>query len=507
MKSNMNGSNTLEQALSALKQGDAQDAIRLLHPLCNEQSTDPQTWFVLGSAHALAGETGAAQEAFQECIRLNPNHFQAKTRLGKVLSQERRFKDAVALLEEALDVKPDHRPAVISLAKALTELKQLDRALSHYRTLINGSESDAEILTLMGNIDRLRGEPESALQLLQQAIARNPRFVPAYVNCGLLLQSLGKHQAAIEHFTQATDLAPRDARIRFLKGMAHMRNDAMELAAMDLEQSFSLNPTDIETGGQLADIYRHLRRIPESLEVSRRILAVDPDNVRAKFYLDAFSNDKGQTAVVRVPADVVRDTYNRNDVGESFEANLKGNLEYYAPAALNKAVRTAFPHTVLPLDILEIGCGTGLCGSQFADIAKKLVGTDLSRQMLDLAGRKNAYTDLYVADLTDVLSSNCAAFDLVIAMDVLCYFGDLSGIFRMCRDTLREHGVFALSVEKPDNDEPWLLHPYGHFVHSLQHLEDSATSAGFSSIHSEELILRKEADEKRIGYISLFKRD
>ena len=173
------------QAIAALKQGQAHTAISLLRPTCNETCSDPQSWFILGSAYGLASEPAAAEEAFRQCIQLNPGHLQARTNLGKILVSESRFNEAVSVLEEVLSTKPGHRPAAIALANALTQQKRYADAESYCRSFISGNESDAEIFTLLGNINRLKGEPELALELLKQATARNPVFVPAYVNSGL----------------------------------------------------------------------------------------------------------------------------------------------------------------------------------------------------------------------------------------------------------------------------------------------------------------------------------
>lgn len=46
------------------------------------------------------------------------------------------------------------------------------------------------------------------------------------------------------------------------------------------------------------------------------------------------------------------------------------------------------------LDILDLGCGTGLIGSWFKDYARTLVGVDVSPMMLDMATKKGCYHEL-----------------------------------------------------------------------------------------------------------------
>ena len=52
------------------------------------------------------------------------------------------------------------------------------------------------------------------------------------------------------------------------------------------------------------------------------------------------------------------------------------------------------------LDVLDAGCGTGLCGVLVAPFARRLVGVDLSDGMLAHAGDKNIYHALIRAELT-----------------------------------------------------------------------------------------------------------
>ena len=126
--------------------------------------------------------------------------------------------------------------------------------------------------------------------------------------------------------------------------------------------------------------------------------------------------------------------------------------------------------------------------------------------MLESAKDKQAYTELYEADLVDALDRYHASMDLIIAMDVLCYFGDLTDIFNRCYRALRETGIFAFSVVKPKTDAVWELQVQGHFVHSLEHLQQVAKKTGFKQIFAKELPLRHELNEDQHGYVCLYKK-
>ena len=85
------------------------------------------------------------------------------------------------------------------------------------------------------------------------------------------------------------------------------------------------------------------------------------------------------------------------------------------------------------LDVLDAGCGTGLCGALVAPFARRLTGVDLSDGMLAHAKDKNVYHALVKAELTEYLRANREAFDLIVSADTLVYFGDLTASSRRSR--------------------------------------------------------------------------
>ena len=82
-----------------------------------------------------------------------------------------------------------------------------------------------------------------------------------------------------------------------------------------------------------------------------------------------------------------------------FEQALE-RLDYRAPQLVSTAMAEELPKPSASLDILDAGCGTGLCGPRVRPYARRLVGVDLSSAMLDKARAAGAYDELVDAELT-----------------------------------------------------------------------------------------------------------
>jgi predicted TPR repeat methyltransferase len=87
----------------------------------------------------------------------------------------------------------------------------------------------------------------------------------------------------------------------------------------------------------------------------------------------------------RAPDAYVQEIF--DDLADSFDSHLVDNLDYRAPGLVVEALSKLLPEQNADLDILDAGCGTGLCGLLLRPYARNLVGVDLSSKMLKKAAR------------------------------------------------------------------------------------------------------------------------
>src|SRR3954452_22066229 len=94
----------------------------------------------------------------------------------------------------------------------------------------------------------------------------------------------------------------------------------------------------------------------------------------------------------------------------SFDSKL-AKLLYRAPELVAETLKRSDGSSSRDLHVLDVGCGTGLCGSLIAPYARRLIGVDLSERMLEQARERNVYDELVKRELTAYLSACDAAFD------------------------------------------------------------------------------------------------
>jgi predicted TPR repeat methyltransferase len=152
------------------------------------------------------------------------------------------------------------------------------------------------------------------------------------------------------------------------------------------------------------------------------------------------------------------------------------------------------------LDILDAGCGTGLCGPLLRPLAARLIGVDLSPAMLTRARERAVYDELVQAELTTWLRQHAGAFDVIAAADVLVYFGDLRAWMAAAAASLHPGGRLVFTTERSEAEpRGFRLHPHGRYSHTQDYVEQTLLAAGLLPLLCERVQLRLEGGEPVAG--------
>jgi predicted TPR repeat methyltransferase len=154
--------------------------------------------------------------------------------------------------------------------------------------------------------------------------------------------------------------------------------------------------------------------------------------------------------------------------------------------------------------VLDLGCGTGLCGPPIAPQADTIDGVDVSSAMLEQARKLGVYRELIHADLGEFLAATALRPDLILAADVFIYVGDLATIFRSARRILEPGGCLAFTVELAKEGRDIQLLPSLRYAHSEAYIRRLADEARFTDVRISEAPIRHDQATPIMGlYIYL----
>jgi predicted TPR repeat methyltransferase len=208
----------------------------------------------------------------------------------------------------------------------------------------------------------------------------------------------------------------------------------------------------------------------------------------------------GSAVPERASDDYVRDTFDR--FAADFDTTLE-KLSYQAPSLLLQEVQQHLGHGDGSLQVLDAGCGTGLCGPLLRPYARRLAGIDLSAGMLSQAGKRAVYDELLEAELLAYLQTQQQRFDLIACADTLCYFGELAQVLERAAHAMRPDALLAFTLERlPANTkDSYQLGASGRYAHGEAYVRHTLQQAGFKEMQMTDGILRQEAGQPVCGWI------
>ena len=156
------------------------------------------------------------------------------------------------------------------------------------------------------------------------------------------------------------------------------------------------------------------------------------------------------------------------------------------------------------MQVLEFGCGTGLCGLQLAPKIGNLMAADTSKGMLEelcrkssTAGLKNVSPFLLSEDTWTLPAS---AFDLIFSSMVLHHIEEIQTLLENLNRSIKPGGYVALAdLEEEDgtfHDDPNGVH---HFGFNPKELTNSLKRMGFVSLKTITVhtVLKNRGDEEK----------
>lgn len=456
-------------------------------------------WYNLGGALQSTGNLDGAIDAYQKAIALRPNYIEALNNLGNALRSKGRIEAAITTFDQAIAAKPDNEQAYCNLGNALKERGQFDEAVVAYRRAIALRTNFAEAHANLGIVLQILGKVDEALASYQRAVYANPDLGEAYKGLARGLRAKQQFEAALAAIDRAIELEPGNGDFHATKGLIFLDAERLDEGVVACRKAVGLAPDQAFSHRALSRAYDLTGDHQGAIGELNEALRVEPNSEGLAFELAAL---RGDGSVPSMPRAFVRALF--DEYSNRFEEHLVKGLEYRVPEKLRMGVESLTDRK--DLDVLDLGCGTGLCGLHLRPMARRLVGVDLSLEMLKRSAEKGIYDELVEGDVTEILLRRPAQWDVVIAGDVMIYVGDLSAILPAAAAALRPNGLFAFSLERYEGDG-FFLHAHFRYSHSLEYVRELARRAGFLEALVTETIIRCESDTPVPGWIMLLRKD
>jgi predicted TPR repeat methyltransferase len=409
----------------------------------------------ISNVYLSLGDPEKAQQHLHQALRLDPYRPETYNNLGRLYYKQGLLNEAIPLFQKAIRMDPHYWEAHYNLAHSFSKQNQFQYAKTHYLEVLRLQPAHLNAQFNLGLIFIAINDFENAILPLKTAVTLDTSNAEAFRQLGNAYVSLGQINEAIAAFVEALALAPNFEDVQHNLAILYLRNQEREKALLHFKAALQLNPA----------------------------------NETARHMTLALSTAEGITSS---PIQYVTELFDQ--YAAYYNHHVKSQLNYQVPALLRNAVGRNLGHNPKAGRILDIGCGTGLCGIYFRDLANVLIGVDVSSKMIDIAKTLEGYDELHVMAVQKYLEKRTLdPFDLIVAGDVLIYTGCLDSLFRLIGQKLNPHGRFAFTVEAlKANAQDYQLQATGRFAHSAFYIRKLAKKYHFHCLLEETIIPREQ---------------
>ncbi|MEM6902961.1 MAG: tetratricopeptide repeat protein [Pseudomonadota bacterium] len=368
---------------------------------------------------------------------------------------------------------------VIEKAGQLEQQGDTQQAIAFYRFLISMDPGHGQALFRLANLLLSNNMVKDCMPYYRVLVQLNPTFVPGRINLSIALKKQGKLDQAID-----------------------------QLKAASAEQ-----PENLAVWQQLADAHRTANQLPDALHAFQKCAELDPEDPKAAhMVMSVQASLDGYDAAAKRADDKYVATY-FDQYAKTFDTHTAAILRYQVPKLLKQVASQAGYLEGEQRAVLDLGCGTGLCGEFLAPNASQLDGIDLSPAMLEEARKKGIYNALHEGELVaEMAKLEADSYDFVVAGDVFCYIGALEDTFKQVARVSKPQAGFLFTVEAMTLNEvdagaeDHILRHSGRYAQHRDYIERLAAENGFDVMQIGQETIRLEYGKPISGWVSLLQR-
>jgi tetratricopeptide (TPR) repeat protein len=287
------------QGVDALKANDSDRALASFQEAISRIKEDPQklvdAHYNIGAILLQKGDLGGARKAFDEALKLQPDHRDALVNLGVVLKRRNDFAGAIAHYREALKKVPRDPLIMNNLIVAYRLNKQYAQAEKTGHRLLARAPNNVEAYKNMTLIYYDQGKYEMAELLCinagkmlekQREKDKTVKDDPGiYNNLGMIYMKMGKVREALAQFGKALKVDPNSINALINTGaIAHRYRDyGRAVAAYD--QVLKLQPQNPIALKGLAFAYFGAGQADKAIEYFKKVNQADPKDLKILFNL------------------------------------------------------------------------------------------------------------------------------------------------------------------------------------------------------------------------------
>jgi cellulose synthase operon protein C len=255
----------------------------------------PKALLGLATLRAGKGDIPGAVKIVDDVLARSPVPVEAYLMKARLLLADNQPDEALAVLQKAVENRPDYLPARYELASMLIAKGDYDPATAQIDAIRKVSKLDSRAYYFEALIAARRGNLAAARESIQQVLKASPEHVPSLLLAGEIELRSKQYDSAQSYLRKALQGAPNSTYVQRLLAVTYLRLGSPARAVEVLQQPLSRGSKDPQLMAVAGEAYLAVGDFPKAEQYFAQTVALQPTNAQIRTRLGQVRLAQGET--------------------------------------------------------------------------------------------------------------------------------------------------------------------------------------------------------------------
>ncbi len=278
-----------------IEQGNAKKALALLEEIPDWEDSNPERYFLKGTANCLMGKLKEAERQFDRALELSGEEtFEALLNISIAFENVRHYELALKYLTQAFGQQPENLSVLYDMGYFYERLHKFDESLKYYERYLDLDPFSDNVWYNIGIVYHKIELFEKAVEAYDFSISLNPDYASAYFNKATVWIHAGNFERAITSYKDFLEIEPENTQAYCYMGDCFEQMERLDDAVSAFQKIIEIDNTDPEGWFGAGMIYILQNRHEEAIAYILKAIEFDSSNLDYWINLGYVSEDAGQ---------------------------------------------------------------------------------------------------------------------------------------------------------------------------------------------------------------------
>lgn len=238
--------------------------VALAGSACSDPEAAKRAYLANGDRYAAEGKTGEAIVEYRNAVRTDPRYGEARWRLAEAYARAQNAQGAYREYIRAADLLPDNVDAQVKAATYLLMARRFEDAKARSERALQRDPNNVEALIVRANATAGLKDVPGAIRDIEEALKTQPADGRIYSSLGALRFVEGQRVEAEAAFKKALEISPKSIEARLAMANFYWATGRAAEVEQTLNEARALDPAHLMVNRMLAALYLATRRAPEA---------------------------------------------------------------------------------------------------------------------------------------------------------------------------------------------------------------------------------------------------